>query len=242
MTKTIYSYDRDTKEYAGSAHADESPLEPGVFLIPAYATDVEPPAAGPREVAVFGNGAWAVVSDWRGVPLYSTTDGSAVAIDEIGKTPQESGATETAMPSDVHTWDGAAWALDQAKVAAKTAKTRAAAAQEIDETIAAIYFSKEKFAREYEIRERQAQEYKDAGYAGQPKRQVKAFAEATGMSNQAAADLVLQQSAQLRGALDALGELRMRKYELQALTTADAITARRDEIMAAVNAIKAQLG
>lgn len=54
----IYHYHPETLEYLGEGRADESPLEPGVFLIPAHAT----PAAPPEEVAGktrhFEAGAW----------------------------------------------------------------------------------------------------------------------------------------------------------------------------------------
>ncbi|MGA4187809.1 phage tail protein, partial [Ralstonia nicotianae] len=43
MTDTVYHYDPTTGEYAGSSPADHSPLEPGVVLIPAHATDQAPP-------------------------------------------------------------------------------------------------------------------------------------------------------------------------------------------------------
>ncbi len=38
-----YSYNEITREYTGSEEADESPLEPGVFLIPANAVSIAPP-------------------------------------------------------------------------------------------------------------------------------------------------------------------------------------------------------
>lgn len=38
----IYNYHPYTNEYVGDSVADESPLEPGVYHIPAFATLVEP--------------------------------------------------------------------------------------------------------------------------------------------------------------------------------------------------------
>lgn len=57
----IYHYNSETLEYAGTGTADPSPLEPGVWLIPAHATstapDVEP---NEGEVLVFENDAWVI--------------------------------------------------------------------------------------------------------------------------------------------------------------------------------------
>ena len=41
-TKTVYQYDL-AGMYVGQTDADESPLEPGVFLIPARCAEVSPP-------------------------------------------------------------------------------------------------------------------------------------------------------------------------------------------------------
>jgi len=41
--KTVYLFNDLTLEYTGSYDAQESPLEPGVFLTPAASTDVQPP-------------------------------------------------------------------------------------------------------------------------------------------------------------------------------------------------------
>jgi hypothetical protein len=56
----IYHYIADTGIFYAEDVADESPLEPGVFLIPAYATTIEPPKVILPEVAVFKNNKWKV--------------------------------------------------------------------------------------------------------------------------------------------------------------------------------------
>jgi hypothetical protein len=55
----IFHYHPETGVYLGQGQADESPLEPGVWLIPAHATSAEPPVTGEGEQATW-NGAWAV--------------------------------------------------------------------------------------------------------------------------------------------------------------------------------------
>lgn len=56
----VYHYDPATGIYYGSSsEADESPLEPGVFLIPAHATVIPPPEAAEGEQTVFA-GEWRV--------------------------------------------------------------------------------------------------------------------------------------------------------------------------------------
>jgi hypothetical protein len=59
----VYHYDQITGAYLNtSSEADESPLEPGVFLIPAGATKLLPPSPPDpkKQVAVFRDGRWNV--------------------------------------------------------------------------------------------------------------------------------------------------------------------------------------
>ncbi|KAG0188260.1 hypothetical protein DFQ28_005152 [Apophysomyces sp. BC1034] len=60
MTQTVYNYHPETGELVSCSEADPSPLEPGVFLIPALATDIAPPDTGKGQVAVFSKGKWTV--------------------------------------------------------------------------------------------------------------------------------------------------------------------------------------
>jgi hypothetical protein len=62
----IYHYHPEYKIYLGSSDADESPLEPGVFLIPAHATELEPPEYSEGKVPVFNESSWTIIDDCRG--------------------------------------------------------------------------------------------------------------------------------------------------------------------------------
>jgi hypothetical protein len=56
----IFHYHPDTGIYLGQGKADESPLEPGVWLIPAHATEQEPPQPGEGEHAIWTDEGWDV--------------------------------------------------------------------------------------------------------------------------------------------------------------------------------------
>lgn len=54
----IHHYHPETGLYLGSSEADESPLEPGVWLIPANATTAEPPPVVPGTTRHYAAGGW----------------------------------------------------------------------------------------------------------------------------------------------------------------------------------------
>ena len=120
-TKTVFQTDAGGV-YLGETVADESPLEPGVWLLPAGCVEVAPPEVGQRQAAVF-DGDWKLVPDWRGVTLYSTADGAPLQTSEVGKTPADLGATEMERPSSDCVWGDGVWVVD--------AELRAARARQI---------------------------------------------------------------------------------------------------------------
>ena len=118
---------------------------------------------------------------------------------------------------------------------------RAAASLQIDDAVAAIYGRFTRFQLEYTEREAQAQAYKDAGYTGEVPTRVAEFATPAGMPAQAATDLILQQSVNLRTAQGALSALRMRKYEVLRAGTDEQAQAVAAEILAGVEAVGANV-
>jgi hypothetical protein len=54
----IYNYEAHTGKYLNESYADESPLEPGVFHLPALATTVEPLPQQTGKTVNFENGTW----------------------------------------------------------------------------------------------------------------------------------------------------------------------------------------
>ena len=126
-------------------------------------------------------------------------------------------------------------------IAARSQAMRSGLVTQIDEAVAAIYGRFTRFQLEYTEREAQAQAYKDAGYTGSVPPRVSEFATPAGMPAQAATDLILSQSVNLRTAQIALSGLRMRKYEvLRAATDAQAQAAA-DAILQSIAAVGAQV-
>jgi hypothetical protein len=58
----IFNFNPETKAYSGQTQANESPREPGVYLLPANATTLEPPAARDGFISVWGGSSWQVES------------------------------------------------------------------------------------------------------------------------------------------------------------------------------------
>lgn len=69
-----YKYDSQTGEFLHEVLCQESPREPGKFLIPANATTVAPPKEQAGKAHVWNGEEWGYRDDNRGKTMYSVTD------------------------------------------------------------------------------------------------------------------------------------------------------------------------
>ena len=79
----IHNY-AENGEYLSSTEAIESPLEPGIFLIPRNATTTAPPESQSGFARVFVNGEWSQVLDKRG-SVYWLSYTESHTITELGQ-------------------------------------------------------------------------------------------------------------------------------------------------------------
>ena len=78
----IYNYHSEYKYFINTSIADESPLEPGVFLIPAHSTTIEPPTCESNQIQIFNGTSWDIVEDKRGT-YYTTVSSDNIQIQLI---------------------------------------------------------------------------------------------------------------------------------------------------------------
>lgn len=108
----------DLDEYAGD----------GSYLIPAGCIEADPPEVKPEQAAKWQpeSKKWAYLPDYRGKTAYRTDNGQPETVQTVGELPAH--LTLIAPPSELHQWNGKAWALDTAKQA-EAEKTAFQAAQ-----------------------------------------------------------------------------------------------------------------
>ena len=117
-TKTVYQTNQ-LGLYIGTTEADESPLEPGVFLIPGGCVEVEPPKIPANKGACWSNGKWVLVDYFDGLIVYSTTTGEPLTVTGVGPIP--SGYT-TKKPGPDQVWKNGDWVDDIAAITHSTLK------------------------------------------------------------------------------------------------------------------------
>lgn len=119
-----FNIDPATGEYLGASQADPSPLEPGVWLLPAHCVTDAPPVAGQDQAVIREDGAWSIVADHRGATVYHTATGEPRTWLLLGALPAD--YTLTAPESVYDKWQDGQWHLDEATqlAAQKATSTR----------------------------------------------------------------------------------------------------------------------
>lgn len=105
-----YKYSQ-TGEFLYEIQCQESPREPGQFLIPANVTTVAPPEEQEGKARVWEGSAWEYVTDNRGKTMYSVTDSrqTSVMSNVLGANVPE-GWTLTPPPdAEKYTFVGGEW-------------------------------------------------------------------------------------------------------------------------------------
>lgn len=105
-TLTIYNFDALSGEFTGS---NEEFLAQGVGL-PANSCITAPPVIESGQAAVYLDGSWQAVADYRGKTVYSITDGSEIVISELGDYPADTTPLVPATAWDK--WNGETWVTD----------------------------------------------------------------------------------------------------------------------------------
>jgi hypothetical protein len=108
------AYQTDSQNfYIGEVNCQESPLEPGVFLMPGGCIDVAPPSFSENEIAYWNGSSWEIKPDFSGVIYYSKTDKSEKTF-EKGEDLNSDYTTEKPLENEqFQKFDGVAWVIDE---------------------------------------------------------------------------------------------------------------------------------
>ena len=107
-TKVVYQTDHQGI-YIGTTVADQSPLEPGVWLIPGGCVEVAPPLVPEKKAALWNGRKWVLVDSYQGLTVYSITTRAALVIEQAGDIPV--GYTLEA-PAPGQIWSNGHWVDD----------------------------------------------------------------------------------------------------------------------------------
>lgn len=111
MTKKVYNLTHSSHELLSVSDADESPLEPGVYLLPALATFDEPPPQLPGKVRQYKDGAWIQVDENRG--SWFLADQSQIEVVELSGEFDTTGKTRTPPPGPYYDLVDGEWVLNE---------------------------------------------------------------------------------------------------------------------------------
>lgn len=114
-TKTVYQTGA-LGRFTGTAEAEESPLEPGVFLIPGGCVQTPPPEPdGAQRAAFWSHDKWVLADYFNGLIVYSITNGEPLTVEGMGPIP--AGYTMK-KPGPDQVWKEGEWVDDIAAILA----------------------------------------------------------------------------------------------------------------------------
>jgi hypothetical protein len=109
MTDTLVYQTNHLGIFVGSVKADESPLEPGVYLLPGGCVETPPPTIPEHKAAWWNGNAWQLVDYFGGVVVYSTDTGEPRTLE--GFEPVPAGFT-LQKPKPNQVWKDGQWVDD----------------------------------------------------------------------------------------------------------------------------------
>jgi len=114
-SKTVYQTNQ-LGLYVGTATADESPLEPGVFLIPGGCVEVAPPEAPEGKIQSWDGKRWTLLDYFHGLIVYNTHTLEPMTLTGAGPIPN--GYT-VLRPQPGQVWKNGRWVDDLDTVLAR---------------------------------------------------------------------------------------------------------------------------
>jgi hypothetical protein len=115
LTKTVYQTNH-LGLYVGPVIADESPLEPGVFLVPGGCVEFAPPEAPEDKIQHWNGKRWQLLDYFNGLIVYNTTTREPLTLTGAGPIPH--GYT-VQRPKPGQVWKDGSWVDDLDTVLAR---------------------------------------------------------------------------------------------------------------------------
>ena len=218
----VCTFDIDTREYINQYNRDASiktrvtndrTLDP-----------VIPEKKGFTRLRNLNNTEWYYQIDLRGQKQYSIADGTESEIDYIGDI--KHGYSLDPKPAKYFVFDQTKnkWLKDAGLYDAYFKQYKITAQDTINNAVNAVYADYDRFKSEYLIREQQARAWV-ADNNSQDLSFVVSFSDAANLSIAEACSIIIMQADKAYAALNRLQKDRMRKIEIDRLTTSEAIDA-----------------
>lgn len=115
LSITVYQTDH-LGLYVGPTTADESPLEPGVFLIPGGCVEVAPPETPQGKIQHWNGKRWQLLDYFNGLIVYNTGTREPLTLNGVGQIPN--GFT-VLRPQPGQVWKNGRWVDDLDTVLAR---------------------------------------------------------------------------------------------------------------------------